>query len=40
MDSLKLISPNCYVKTRVRSRIGLQFIISWIWSWKITHACM
>jgi len=38
MDSLKPISPNCYVTTHVKSRIGLQFVIFRIRGWKITYA--
>jgi len=38
MDSPMLNSPNCmFVITHVRSNIGLQFVISQIWGWKITH---
>jgi len=38
MDSLKLNSLKYNVITHIRSSIGLQFAISSIWGWKITHA--
>jgi len=38
MDRPTLNLPKYIVITHARSSMGLQFVISWIWSWKITHA--
>jgi len=36
MDCPKLNSPTCHNPCEIKH--GLQFAISWIWSWKITRA--